>query len=93
VITGGGNMSEAMKKAGFPEIAVTPVAVSENYAGAENDGINDVMIEGMNHSYGIMERMLDDTHKKFVVVFSAILWIGGGSVMLLEMMSIVMSQA
>lgn len=92
VITTGGAMSEAMKRAGFPEIVVTPVSVSENYAGSDS-GVNDVMIEGMNHAHGILERMLDDTHKRFVTVFSGLLWAVGGTVMLLDMMSIVLSQA
>ncbi len=91
VITSGGNMSEAMEKAGFPSIIVTPVAVSENYAG-QDTSTNNVMIEGMHHSYNILERVLTDTHKRFVTVFSVILWIMGGAVMLLDMLAIVMAQ-
>jgi general secretion pathway protein F len=91
VITTGGSMSEAMAQSGFPEIVVTPVSVSENYAGSET-GVNDVMIEGMIHAHGILERMLDDTYGRFVAVTSAILWAMGGCVMLLDMMSIVLSQ-
>lgn len=90
-ITTGGQMSGAMEKAGFPSICVTPVRVSENYAGSDR-GVNDVMIEGMNHAYSILERELSDTHKKFIAVFSTIMWLCGGSVMMLEMLSIVMSQ-
>lgn len=91
VITTGGQMSDAMEKAGFPSICVTPVRVSENYAGSDQ-GVNDVMIEGMNHSYSILERELSDAHKRFIATSSSILWLLGGSVMLLEMLSIVMSQ-
>lgn len=91
VITTGGQMSEAMQKAGFPSIVVTPVSVSENYAGS-SDGVNDVMINGMNHSYDIINRELEDTHKKFIGVFSTLLWILGGVTMLVEMMGIILSQ-
>lgn len=90
-ITAGGQMSKAMEKAGFPAICVTPVRVSENYAGSER-GVNDVMIEGMHHAYSILERELSDAHKKFVTVASTLMWLLGGSVMMLEMLSIVMSQ-
>ena len=92
VITTGGQMSEAMDKAGFPSIVVTPVQVSENYAGA-TDGVNNVMIEGMNHAYDIINRQLEDTHKTFISVGSAILWILGGGIMMMEMMSIILAQA
>lgn len=91
VITTGGQMSEAMAKSGFPSIVVTPVSVSENYAGSE-DGINDVMINGMNHSYDIISRELEDTHKRFIGVFSTVLWMLGGLTMLIEMMGIILSQ-
>jgi general secretion pathway protein F len=92
IITTGGSMSEAMHKAGFPEIAVTPVQVSENYAG-DQSGVNNVMIEGMQHSHGILDEMLGDTHRRFVAVFSALLWSMGGTIMLMDMVSIVLSQA
>lgn len=91
VITTGGQMSDAMEKAGFPPIAVTPVKVSESYAGNDK-GVNDVMIDGMNHSYSILDRELNDAHKKFIAVFSTIMWLLGGAVLLLEMLAIVMSQ-
>jgi type IV pilus assembly protein PilC len=91
VITTGGQMSEAMEKSGFPSIVVTPVTVSENYAGNE-DGINDVMINGMNHAYDIINRELIDTHKRFIAIFSAIIWSFGGLTMLTEMMGIILSQ-
>ena len=91
VITTGGQMSEAMEKAGFPPIAVTPVRVSENYAGGD-DGVNNIMIEGMNHSYSILERDLADTHNQFITVTSTLVWIMGGMVMMLEMLSIILSQ-
>ncbi len=92
VITTGGSMSEAMHKAGFPEIVVTPVHVSENFAGS-GSGVNNVMIEGMQHAHGILEEMLNDTHRRFVAIFSALLWSIGGCLMLLDMVSIVLSQA
>ena len=92
VITTGGTLAEAMTKAGFPELIVTPVSVAENYA-PTNSNVNDVLIEGMQHSYTILERMLNDTHRRFISVASAILWILGGAVMMLDMLSIVMSQA
>lgn len=91
VITTGGSMSEAMDKAGFPSIAVTPVAVSENYAGSD-DGVNDVMIEGMHHAHHIIDRMLEDTQKRFISTASTILWLCGGGIMMMEMLSIVLSQ-
>tara|TARA_R110000868_G_scaffold218576_2_gene469330 strand:- start:255315 stop:256319 length:1005 start_codon:yes stop_codon:yes gene_type:complete len=91
VITTGGQMSSAMEKAGFPIISVTPVKVSESYSG-NNKGVNDVMIDGMNHAYSILERELNDAYAKFVGVFSTIMWLLGGSVLLLEMLSIVMAQ-
>lgn len=90
-ITTGGQMSEAMEKAGFPNIAVTPVRVSENYAGSRV-GVNDVMIDGMNHAQAIMERDLDDTQRRFITTFSSMMWIMGGAVMLLDMLSIVFTQ-
>lgn len=90
-ITTGGQMSTAMERAGFPSIAVTPVAVSEHYSGAD-DGVNDVMIEGMKHSYSIIERDLDDTQRRFINTVATILWLGGGCIMLMEMMSIIMAQ-
>lgn len=91
VITTGGQMAEAMEKAGFPDIAVTPVKVSEHYA-ANAAGVNDAMIEGMQHSHVIIERMLDETHQRFVTVVSVVLWILGGAVMMTEMISIIFSQ-
>lgn len=91
-INTGGKMSQAMDKAGFPAIAVTPVAVSENYAGRD-DNVNDVMMEGMHHSYTIMERVLDETQKKFIGIASSGIWIFGGGVMMVEMMSIVLTQS
>ena len=84
-------MSEAMEKAGFPPISVTPVRVSEHYAGANTD-VNDVMVEGMRHSYTILDRDLTDAQRKFVTTFSTIMWILGGGTMLLEMLSIVFAQ-
>lgn len=92
VITTGGKLSEAMQRAGFPELAVTPVSVSENYAPTSGN-TNDVLIEGMQHAHGILERMLSDTHSRFVSTFSALLWVLGGAVMMLDMLSIVLSQA
>jgi type II secretory pathway component PulF len=92
VITTGGSLSEAMTRAGFPELIVTPVAVAENYAPTEGN-VNDVLIDGMTHAHGILERMLDDTQKRFVGVFSALLWVAGGALMLLDMLSIVLTQA
>lgn len=92
VITTGGKLSEAMQRSGFPELAVTPVSVAENYAPTSGN-TNDVLIEGMQHAHGILERMLSDTHNRFVSVFSAALWIMGGAVMMLDMLSIVLSQA
>lgn len=91
VITTGGQMSAAMEKAGFPLISVTPVKVSESYAG-NSKGVNDVMIDGMNHAYSILERELNDAYTNFVAVFSTIMWLLGGAVLLLEMLAIVMAQ-
>ncbi|NBX86464.1 MAG: hypothetical protein EBQ80_04410 [Proteobacteria bacterium] len=92
VITTGGSLSEAMGRAGFPELIVTPVSVAENYAPTTGN-VNDVLIEGMQHSHAILERILNDAHKTFIGVFSAMLWIMGGAVMMLDMLSIVLSQA
>lgn len=92
VITTGGTLAEAMSRAGFPELIVTPVSVAENYAPTEGN-VNDVLIEGMQHAYTILERMLADTHARFISVFSAILWVLGGAVMMLDMLSIVLTQA
>lgn len=92
VITTGGTMAEAMNRAGFPELIVTPVSVAENYAPSEGH-VNDVLIEGMQHSYNILERMLNDTHRRFISVASGFLWVLGGAVMMLDMLSIVLSQA
>ncbi len=92
VITTGGTMAEAMTRAGFPELIVTPVSVAENYAPTEGN-VNDVLIEGMSHAHNILERILTDTHGRFIAVFSTLLWIMGGAVMMLDMLSIVMSQA
>lgn len=93
VMTTGGSMSAAMSKAGFPEIAVTPVEVSENFAGDKETGVNNLMIEGMEHAHKILDRMLGDTHRRFISVTSTLLWLLGGSIMLLDMVSIVLSQA
>lgn len=90
-ITTGGQMSDAMERAGFPPIAVTPIRVSEHYAGSRT-GTNDAMIDGMNHSRVIMERDLMDTANRFVTVSSTLLWILGGAVMLLDMLSIITTQ-
>jgi type II secretory pathway component PulF len=92
VITTGGTLAEAMTRAGFPELIVTPVAVAENYAPTTGN-VNDVLIEGMQHAYTILERMLNDTHSKFISIASGILWILGGAVMMLDMLSIVLTQA
>lgn len=91
-ITTGGQMSDAMERAGFPAIAVTPVRVSEHYAGSSRTGTNDAMIDGMNHSREIMERDLMDTSNRFVTVASTILWILGGGIMLFDMLSIISTQ-
>lgn len=91
VLTSGGKMSEAMEKAGFPPISVTPIRVSEYYAGANTD-VNDVMVEGMRHSYTILDRDLTDAQRTFVTTISTIMWILGGGTMLLEMLSIVFAQ-
>lgn len=92
VITTGGTLAEAMTRAGFPELIVTPVSVAENYAPTTGN-VNDVLIEGMQHSYAILERMLNDTHGKFISIASGLLWVLGGAVMMLDMLSIVLSQA
>lgn len=92
VITTGGSLSDAMSRAGFPELVVTPVSVAENYAPTEGN-VNDVLIEGMQHAHGILERMLNDTHKTFISIASTILWVAGGAVMMMDMLSIVLSQA
>ena len=91
VITNGGQMSAAMERSGFPAIAVTPVKVAEHYAGGKND-VNDVMIDGMNHAYSVLERELNDANVRFVTTFSTIMWFLGGGMLLLEMLSIVLSQ-
>jgi type II secretory pathway component PulF len=92
VITTGGGLAEAMTRAGFPELIVTPVSVAENYAPTEGN-VNDVMIDGMTHAHGILERMLEDTQKRFIAVFSTVLWVAGGVLMMLDMLSIVLTQA
>jgi type II secretory pathway component PulF len=92
VITTGGKLSEAMSRAGFPELVITPVGVAENYAPTSGN-TNDVLIEGMQHAHGILERMLNDTHANFVALFSGALWVLGGIVMMLDMLSIVLAQA
>lgn len=92
VITTGGSLSQAMSRSGFPELIVTPVSVAENYA-PSSGSVNDVLIEGMQHAHAILERMLNDTHARFIGVFGAILWLLGGAVMMLDMLSIVLSQA
>ena len=91
VLTAGGKMSQAMEKAGFPPISVTPIRVSEHYAGSDK-GVNDVMVEGMRHSYTILDRDLNDAQKKFISTAATIMWILGGSTMLMEMLSIVIAQ-
>src|SRR5690606_14489326 len=91
VLTAGGKMSDAMERAGFPPLSVTPIRVSEHYAGSNTD-VNDVMVEGMRHSYTILERDLNDAQKNFVTVLSTLMWILGGGTMLLEMLSIVFAQ-
>ena len=50
------------------------------------------MIDGMEHAYHILERELEDAQGKFVAIFSTIMWFLGGGVLLLEMLSIVLSQ-
>jgi type II secretory pathway component PulF len=90
-ITTGGTLAQAMAKSGFPEIIVTPVSVAENYAPTSGN-VNDVMIEGMQHAHTILERMLKDTQTRFVAVFSAVLWVLGGAVMMCDMLSIVLAQ-
>ena len=52
-----------------------------------------MLIEGMQHAHGILERMLTDTQATYVSVFSTVLWLAGGLVMMLDMLSIVMAQA
>lgn len=91
VLTHGGQVSEALEKSGFPEIAVTPVRVSEHYTSADST-INDSMVEGMEHSHTIIARYLEETHTRFITICSVILWIAGGIVMLMDMLSIVFSQ-
>ena len=91
VLTAGGKMSQAMDKSGFPNIAVTPIRVSEHYAGSES-GVNDVMVEGMRHAYTILDRDLQDAQGKFITAAATIMWILGGMTMLMEMLSIVMAQ-
>ncbi len=90
-ITTGGTLAQAMAKSGFPELIITPVAVAENYA-PTTGSVNDVLIEGMQHAHTLLERMLNDTHSRFVGVFSAFLWILGGAVMMCDMLSIVLAQ-
>ena len=92
VLTAGGKMSQAMEKSGFPPISVTPIRVSEHYAGGGDSGVNDVMVEGMRHSYTILDRDLGDAQKRFVTTLATIMWILGGGTMLMEMLSIVMAQ-
>lgn len=92
VITTGGKLSEAMARAGFPDLVITPVSVAENYAPTTGT-TNDVLIEGMQHAHGILERMLNDTHSKFIALFSGLLWVLGGAVMMMDMLSIVLAQA
>lgn len=92
VLTTGGQMSDAMDKAGFPPIAVTPVRVAENYSGNER-GVNDAMVDGMTHAYTILDRDLSDTQRQFVTVISTILWLLGGCVMMMEMLSIILLQS
>ena len=91
VLTYGGQISEALEKSGFPEIAVSPVRISENYTSA-NSEINDSMVEGMQHSHAIIERYLNETQNRFIGAISVVLWLLGGVVMLLDMLSIVFSQ-
>lgn len=92
MITAGGKMSDAMEKAGFPPIAVTPIRVSEHYAGSSSD-VNDVMIEGMQHSYAILDRDLTDAQARFVAIISSVMWLLGGLLMLTEMLSIIFAQS
>ena len=92
VLTAGGKVSQAMEKAGFPPISVTPIRVSEHYAGGGDSGVNDVMVEGMRHAYTILDRDLGDAQKRFMSTLATIMWILGGGTMLLEMLSIVMAQ-
>ena len=91
VLTAGGKMSQAMERSGFPDISVTPIRVSEHYAGSET-GVNDVMVDGMRHAYTILDRDLQDAQHKFVSTAAAMMWILGGTTMFMEMLSIVMAQ-
>ena len=91
VLTNGGQISEALEKSGFPEIAVTPVRVSEHYTAADSQ-VNDAMVEGMQHSHAIISRYLEEAQNLFIGTMSVLLWIGGGSLMLLDMLSIIFSQ-
>ncbi|HAG52536.1 MAG TPA: hypothetical protein DCL21_01995 [Alphaproteobacteria bacterium] len=91
VLTSGGQISEALEKAGFPEIAVTPVRVSEHYTAADSQ-VNDAMVEGMEHSHAIISRYLEESQGFFIATVSVLLWLGGGVIMLLDMLSIIFSQ-
>jgi type IV pilus assembly protein PilC len=91
VLTNGGQISEALEKAGFPEIAVTPVRVSEHYTAADSE-VNDAMVEGMEHSHAIISRYLEEAQNFYITSVSVFLWIAGGVVMLLDMLSIIFSQ-
>ena len=91
VLTNGGQISEALEKAGFPEIAVTPVRVSEHYTSNDSE-VNDAMVEGMDHSHAIIERYLEEASGTFITSISVLLWMAGGAVMLFDMLSIVFSQ-
>lgn len=91
VLTNGGQISEALEKAGFPEIAVTPVRVSEHYTAADSE-VNDAMVEGMQHSHAIIARYLAESQGFFIATISVILWFLGGATMLLDMLSIIFSQ-
>lgn len=90
-INTGGKLSQAMERAGFPHVATTPVSVAENYVNKEGN-TNDVLIEGMHHSYEIMERELEETHKRFLGFSTSFIWMLGGLFMLVEMMSVVLTQ-
>ena len=78
-------------------------SISSNYEGVNGSGslarekaknaVNDVMIDGMNHSYSILERDLSETYKSFIIIASTIIWLLGGVVMLIDMLSIVLSQS
>ena len=91
VLTNGGQISEALEKAGFPEIAVTPVRVSEHYTAADSQ-VNDAMVEGMQHSHAIIARYLEEAQSFYITTISVLLWLGGGALMLLDMLSIIFSQ-